>query len=64
MDPEIRHLRAAVSVTAKPFFVKMGFRVVTEQRNVVCGVVAPNSIMEKGPADNGPSRGGIQPGTV
>jgi len=48
----LRCLRAAVSVTAKPFFVRMGFRVVKEQQNVVCGTVAPNSIMEKRLSDN------------
>ena len=40
-------LRASVSVSAKPFFAAMGFEVVKEQRNVVCGAVAPNTIMEK-----------------
>ncbi|MFC1735849.1 GNAT family N-acetyltransferase [Candidatus Hydrogenedentota bacterium] len=45
-------LRAEVSVTAKPFFLRMGFEVVKEQRNVVCGTVAPNAIMKKELSDN------------
>ncbi len=44
---EISRLHAAVSVTAKMFFLRMGFEVVKEQCNVVCGTVAPNFIMEK-----------------
>jgi L-amino acid N-acyltransferase YncA len=48
---KIRRLHAAVSVTAKAFFIRMGFRVVAEQRNVICGAPAPNSIMEKVLAD-------------
>jgi GNAT superfamily N-acetyltransferase len=40
-------LHARVSVTAKVFFVRMGFVVVKEQFNVVCGSVAPNFLMEK-----------------
>jgi GNAT superfamily N-acetyltransferase len=51
----IRCLHAAVSVTAKPFFVRMGFEVMKEQQNIVCGTVAPNSIMEKRLSDNKPS---------
>jgi putative acetyltransferase len=43
----LSRLHAAVSVTAQPFFSRMGFIVVREQRNVVCGAVAPNAIMEK-----------------
>jgi len=43
----ISRLHAAVSVTAKAFFLRMGFKVVKEQRNIVCGAVAPNFIMEK-----------------
>lgn len=41
-------LHAAVSVTARAFFLQMGFEVVKEQRNIVCGAVAPNFIMENG----------------
>ena len=44
---KIPRLHAAVSVNAKAFFIQMGFRVVKEQRNIVCGAVAPNFIMEK-----------------
>jgi len=40
-------LHAAVSTNAKAFFLRMGFAVVKEQRNIVCGVVAPNTIMRK-----------------
>ena len=40
-------LHAAVSVTAKAFFLRMGFHVLKEQRNIVCGSVALNFIMEK-----------------
>ena len=40
-------LHAAVSMTAKGFFLRMGFQVVKEQRNIVCGAVAPNFIMRK-----------------
>lgn len=40
-------LYAAVSVTAKPFFLRMGFQVVKEQQNIVCGTIAPNSVMKK-----------------
>jgi putative acetyltransferase len=43
----IPRLHARVSITAKDFFLRMGFRVVTEQRKVICGAVAPNFIMEK-----------------
>ena len=43
----IPRLHAAVSVTAKAFFLRMGFQVVKEQRNIICGAVAPNFIMEK-----------------
>lgn len=44
---EIPRLHAAVSVSAKAFFLRMGFRVVKEQDNLICGAVAPNFIMEK-----------------
>jgi putative acetyltransferase len=57
---ELSCLRAAVSVTAKPFFLAMGFQVVKEQRNVVCGAVAPNSIMEKRLADDSPTEGDVR----
>jgi len=43
----IPRLHAAVSVTAKAFFLRMGFEVVKEQHNVVCGTIAPNFIMQK-----------------
>ena len=49
-------LHAAVSMTAKTFFLRMGFQVVKEQRNFVCGAVAPNSIMRKELTDNPPGR--------
>ena len=45
-------LHAAVSVAAKRFFLRMGFDVVKEQSNVVCGTVAPNTIMRKQLSDN------------
>ncbi len=44
---KIPRLQAAVSLNAKAFFLRMGFQVVTEQRNIVCGAVAPNYIMRK-----------------
>jgi putative acetyltransferase len=44
---EISRLHAAVSLNAKAFFLRMGFQVVKEQRNVICGAVAPNFIMQK-----------------
>ncbi len=44
---ELPRLHAAVSLNAKAFFLRMGFRVVKEQRNIICGAVAPNFIMEK-----------------
>src|SRR6476620_8068853 len=37
---KLPRLHAAVSVTAKPFFLRMGFEVLKEQRNVTCGTVA------------------------
>jgi putative acetyltransferase len=40
-------LHAAVSVTGKGFFLRMGFKVVKEQQNVICAAVAKNFIMEK-----------------
>lgn len=40
-------LHAAVSISAKGFFLRMGFHVEKEQRNIVCGTVAPNFIMRK-----------------
>lgn len=43
----IPRLHAAVSVTAKPFFLQMGFVVVKEQHNIVCDAVAPNFLMQK-----------------
>ena len=44
---KIPRLHAAVSLTAKPFFLRMGFEVVKEQHNVVCGTAAPNFLMQK-----------------
>jgi putative acetyltransferase len=44
---ELSRLHAAVSITAKAFFLRMGFEVVKEQQNIVCGAMAPNFIMEK-----------------
>lgn len=44
---KIPRLHAAVSINAKAFFLRMGFKVVKEQRNIVCGAVATNFIMEK-----------------
>lgn len=46
-------LHAAVSVTAKSFFLRMGFKIVKEQRNVICDAVAPNFIMKKQLLDSG-----------
>lgn len=40
-------LTADVSVTAKQFFCNMGFEVVREQCNIVCGAPAPNTVMRK-----------------
>jgi GNAT superfamily N-acetyltransferase len=52
IEEEARRLKipcldAAVSVTAKSFFLQMGFEVVREQHNVVCGTTAPNFLMRK-----------------
>jgi GNAT superfamily N-acetyltransferase len=44
---KIPRLHAAVSLNAKAFFLRMGFQVGKEQRNTICGAVAPNYIMEK-----------------
>ena len=44
---KIPRLHAAVSLTAKPFFLRMGFEVVKEQHNIVCGTAAPNFLMQK-----------------
>lgn len=44
---QITCLHAEVSVTAKDFFLRMGFEIVKEQHNVVCGTVAPNYLMRK-----------------
>src|SRR3954462_14044243 len=44
---KISRLHAAVSLTAKAFFLRMGFELIKEQHNIVCGAVAPNFIMEK-----------------
>ena len=44
---KITRLHAAVSVTAKGFFLRMGFKVVKEQHKVVCGADAANFLMEK-----------------
>jgi GNAT superfamily N-acetyltransferase len=44
---KLPRLYAAVSLTAKPFFLHMGFEVVQEQHNVICDTVATNFIMEK-----------------
>jgi putative acetyltransferase len=43
----IKTLRSEVSVTAKQFFETMGFSVILEQSNLVCGSVARNYVMEK-----------------
>jgi putative acetyltransferase len=57
---QIPLLHAAVSTNAKAFFLRMGFAVVKEQRNIVCGVVAPNAIMRKElPAHTEPKRTGV-----
>jgi putative acetyltransferase len=40
-------LHAEVSTTAKAFFLRMGFEVVEEQNNLVCGKVATNYRMRK-----------------
>ena len=45
-------LRAEVSITAKDFFLSMGFEILKEQNNVVCGAVAKNYLMRKELTDN------------
>lgn len=40
-------LRAEVSVTAQPFFLRRGFEIVEEQNNIVCGVPAKRYVMRK-----------------
>ena len=40
-------LRALVSTTAKDFFLSMGFEIVEQRDNVVCGAVAKNYLMRK-----------------
>lgn len=40
-------LYADVSVSAKGFFLKQGFKVTKEQKNIICGAPAPNFKMEK-----------------
>jgi putative acetyltransferase len=42
-----RELTAAVSVTAKDFFLRQGFSIVREQNNVICGSPAINYLMRK-----------------
>src|SRR5690606_12194404 len=42
-----KEITADVSVTAKGFFLSRGFEVVREQRKIICGAVAPNSVMRK-----------------
>jgi len=40
-------LRAEVSLTALPFFLRMGFQILIEQNKMICGAPAPNYVMEK-----------------
>ena len=40
-------LHATVSLNAKAFFLRLGFKVVREQRNIICDAIAPTFIMEK-----------------
>jgi putative acetyltransferase len=43
----IPELTAAVSKTAHPFFLSVGFEVVQAQSKIICGAPAPNFIMRK-----------------
>ncbi|MBU1110708.1 GNAT family N-acetyltransferase [Patescibacteria group bacterium] len=47
ISQKIPHLYADVSVLAKEFFLKQGFKVLVEQNNIICGAPAPNFKMEK-----------------
>ncbi len=44
---DLYEMRAAVSTSAKSFFVAMGFEVVREQTKVICGADAKNYVMRK-----------------
>lgn len=41
------HLYAEVSVPAKEFFLKQGFKILEEKNKIICGAPAPNFIMKK-----------------
>jgi GNAT superfamily N-acetyltransferase len=45
-------LYAEVSVPARPFFLSMGFEIVEEQVNLVCGAPAKRFVMRKRLSDN------------
>lgn len=47
ISQKIPRLYADVSVLAKGFFLKQGFKVLVEQNNIICGAPAPNFKMEK-----------------
>jgi ribosomal protein S18 acetylase RimI-like enzyme len=46
-DPAIKRLHAQVSITAQPFFLSRGYKVVKHQRVHVRGVDLSNAVMEK-----------------
>jgi GNAT superfamily N-acetyltransferase len=43
----LRHIHTQASITAQPFFLRQGFRVVRKQLVQVRGVELPNAVMEK-----------------
>jgi GNAT superfamily N-acetyltransferase len=47
INQKVSHLYAEVSVPAKAFFLKQGFKVLEEMNNKICGAPAPNFKMEK-----------------
>ena len=43
----VKRFYANVSITAKPFFLRSGFHIVTEQQVEIHGVTLTNFVMEK-----------------
>lgn len=44
---KIPHLYAEVSLSAKDFFLRKGFKILEEKNAIICGAPAPNFIMKK-----------------
>lgn len=44
---KMSYLHAEVSLAAKEFFLKKGFKILEEKNNIVCGAPAPNFMMKK-----------------